>query len=151
MHPFALAGADQWAQIRRPAHRVADPQGGGAAGEGVDIAVRHRPGDDVAAGADAGLTLVFEGGDHRARGREVDVGVVEDHEGVAAAEFEPDRPQGGGGGGCDGEAGLAGSGEVQQVQAGVLGERVPRLRAVAGHHVEDARRHEPPRRAPGRR
>jgi hypothetical protein len=139
VHPVALACADQGAQIRRTAHRVADPQGGGAAGEGVEVrsatarvTMWRLALMQVCPWNSSEAIIAHEAARSMSASSRTTKALL-------PPEFEPDRPQRGRGG-RDGEADLTGAGEVQQVQAGVLGERVPRVEAVAGHHVEHTRR-----------
>ncbi len=133
----ALRLVDHRAEAVGLVRRVADRDGAGALGQRLHVAVVERAGDDVAAGGDAGLALVVPGGpgaDHRGV---VDVGVVEHHERVVAAELEravlelAARDLG------DLAAGAGGAGEVDHRDVGVGDERLADL-DVARHDLEQA-------------
>lgn len=84
-----------------------------------------------------------EAGADRARRRLVDVGVLQDHHGVLAAEFEGDADQACGGGLRDLAAGAGGAGEGDVV--GVLHDLGADDRALAEDDLEDLGRAGPPR------
>ena len=103
-------------------HGVAEFLLGHGGGEVIDEAGEDGGFDDEAFGGDAALTGVGAAGFGGGGGGEIDIGVLEDDEGVGAAEFEDGFFKGGAGDGGDGGAGAFAGGGGDGGDAGIGAE-----------------------------
>src|SRR3990172_7959865 len=106
-----LGPVDDRADLRRLVEAAAEAQRAGARDELPREAVQDAVVDDHAAGGGAALAAGAEGAPDGALDREVDVGVVEDDDGVLAAHLQVDALAGGAAVGGDLAPDLKGAGE----------------------------------------
>ncbi|CAM5246799.1 hypothetical protein SVIOM74S_05571 [Streptomyces violarus] len=137
---LAVLGGAERAALGALRHAVAEPDGLGAAGEGLDEPVVQRVLDQQARTGRADLPGMQEGGVQRVVHGGVEVGVREDDVGVLAAEFERDVARALGGAGHDGPPGGQAAGEGHQVDLGVADQGRAYGRPGAQHQVGDAGR-----------
>jgi ParB family chromosome partitioning protein len=128
---------DERAEVRRAGPRVPHGELRGPGGEAVEVVVVDGLVHEVASGGHADLALVQEGAPGSGRGGGVQVGVVEDDQGVVAAEFEQRPLERATGGLADLPADGRRSGEGDRRDRGVRGQRRAGS-GVAGQDVQDA-------------
>ena len=88
--PVDLLLVDDRSELDVLAIRIAHAQPRGLLGEGVDVRIGEPAVDEVPAGGEADLALELERREGPGGRRRVEVGVVEDDEGVVAAQLERD-------------------------------------------------------------
>src|SRR4051812_16479895 len=93
VHALELALVDDRTEVDVLAVRVTKPEPIRLLLEEVDVVAGDAPMDDVTAGGEADLALELERGERTGGGSGLEIGVVEDDEGVVAAQLQRDALQ----------------------------------------------------------
>src|SRR5262245_29478446 len=138
-YPLSLALRDERAHLRRLVERIANPNAFGFGGKLRDELIVDRPLYQMARGAHAGLSGADEGAERRIVDGLVEVEIVEHEHGRLATELERLVREVARDGRAGETPGLRAAGQRELVDARMMGQRLARGRAEAGHDVEYAR------------